>query len=94
MPTPSSEDATLICFDGAWSDEDRALVRRAIGRLETPGLAAPAASSLAWHCVCLVGPSGTFYFAHWLRRPLVLTARTAEELVDEIEALHLGAAAS
>lgn len=94
MSTPAFEGDALVCFDGTWTDEDRALVRHAIGRLEAPNLAAPASSSLAWLCVCHVRPSGTFYFAHWLRRPLVLTARTAEELVEKIEALRSDTPAS
>ena len=85
--SPHRSDA-LVRFDGAWTDEDRLLVRRAIERLEAPPMTAPASASLAWLCVRHVRESGAFYFAHWLRRPLVLTARTAQELADKIEALR------
>lgn len=88
MQSSPHRSDSLVRFDGAWTDESRALVRRAIERLESPDLAAPASASLAWLCVRHVRDPETFYFAHWLRRPLVLSARTAEELADKIESLR------
>lgn len=88
MPTPSHRSDALVRFDGAWTDKARTRVRRAIEHLETPDLAAPASSSLAWLCVRHERSPGTFYFAHWLRRPLVLTARSPDELIAKIETLR------
>lgn len=48
---------------------------------------ASASEDFSWLCVQQEQGTNRFFFAHWLYRPLVLTAPTVEQLVQKIAAL-------
>lgn len=85
---PSHPRKVLIRFDGDWSTTDRGLVQQAIEHVSfLAPWGASASKEFSWLCVHQKCGDRSFFFAHWLHRPLVLNAPSIEAFVDEISAL-------
>lgn len=83
--TAFRQNSTLIRFDGDWSASDRSRVRQAIKQLDfATSSSMSTAEDFTWLCVRQEQGTDCFYFAHWLHRPLVLTAPTADQLARKI----------